>query len=655
MRSFRCVISALIVCGACAAAGELTPTRPPLRVNDGNFPHRDHVTEAASGSAFSLKVQVNDALSRARLSQAVVDVYTNYTLTSTAVTGEDGGVSLLVPYRAGTPITIVAGRDGYVRTPLPCKPNRRPIFTSVTVSLMALRHGNIWLFEDSVLITGKSSDPSSLPAVRFPKNLLNLTGGGGVSSLKAFLTVPPKLPPEDGFQSTVGVASSRSGYVSVELSPLAAVSIQLFSGDREMNVAGPLQISLSIPDGSGLQASDVIPAWFLNRTTGGWMRKGLGRVASVEGKLAWTFSAPHLGYWIAAPLSPTRGFFRIDVPTDFLVHYSSFLTAVLGGMLLIAAGLLVGLLSYHRRWLGGTETKIQPVTRRDRSTSTRADEDSEVSSEDSFHPRSVAERRCNLHNDSFMSAGNGSVVANAGAAAVGVGWSQLELHAGLNDLRGSRETTDQVGSPCSLAESFFYYNQPVAILQAPAFFHVEERPEQLQRSKSATLPRSGAANCAAAERPSRDGVVQTPSLSQNQAAPETKNSPEDVEAPEERPSTSRAHFSLQESASVPGTLNKIGGKRHSLHALAELSEIPSLQPPRAWFVSLEGKPAAEIHYAVPEQQRRRRPAESRDTSLDSGVDMSELNQASGRRAVAPERNATFVKNTPSANKRAGPR
>lgn len=37
------------------------------------------------------------------------------------------------------------------------------------------------------------------------------------------------------------------------------------------------------------------------------MRKGLGKVASVDGKLMWTFTAPHLGHWIAAPLPSSRG------------------------------------------------------------------------------------------------------------------------------------------------------------------------------------------------------------------------------------------------------------------------------------------------------------------------------------------------------------
>lgn len=37
------------------------------------------------------------------------------------------------------------------------------------------------------------------------------------------------------------------------------------------------------------------------------MRKGLGTVKTIEGELLWTFLAPHLGYWIAAPPSATTG------------------------------------------------------------------------------------------------------------------------------------------------------------------------------------------------------------------------------------------------------------------------------------------------------------------------------------------------------------
>lgn len=40
---------------------------------------------------------------------------------------------------------------------------------------------------------------------------------------------------------------------------------------------------------------------------GAWKKKGLGQVVLMEGKRVWTFTAPHLGYWIAASASSSRG------------------------------------------------------------------------------------------------------------------------------------------------------------------------------------------------------------------------------------------------------------------------------------------------------------------------------------------------------------
>lgn len=278
--------------------------------------------------------------------------------------------------------------------------------------------------------------------------------------------------------------------------------------------------------------------------------------------------------------------------------------------------------------------------RKDQTTSTFDDDILEVTSGDPCRPRdrqsqSFTERGDHLHNASVISMHNGNVIANPGAVAIAVECNELDFN------------------NTSLTENLFFYNQPVAILHAPAFFHLEEQPEQHQWSKSATLPRAGASNGAAAEPPRKDSFTQTlpkgPSTPQNQKAEnEEKLGAQESSEVETNTSPSRSHFSLPESTSVPVTLNKMTGSRHSMHAFADLTKIPSLQPPRAWFVSLEGKPAAEIHYAVTEQQRRRRPAESRETSLDSGVDMSELNQTSGRRVVTLERNNTFVKSTSSS-------
>ncbi|KAK2839506.1 hypothetical protein Q5P01_013246 [Channa striata] len=664
------LVSALIFCHSGKAAEEFSPTAGhPPHTDEGDPPDRNHMgpepfqsqqqvlgPRPESSSYFNLKVQVNDVLSRQPLEHAVVDIYTNYTRTNTALTGQKGGVLLHVPYETGLPIMVVVCKEGYICRLLPCETRRMPIFSSVTMSLLALNQGNIWFFEDSVLITGKTSDASSRPVVQFPKNLLDVTNSSNVTSIKAYLTIP-KLSSEDESFRTLGIMSSKSGYVSVELNPVAAVSVQLFLEETELQVSGPIEISLSVTDNCGLKSSDVVPAWFFNQSTGGWMRKGLGKMVSVDGKLVWTFTAPHLGYWIAATLPCTRGFFGLGIPIDFISNHSSLLMALLCILLVIIIGLLVGLCYCHRRSLSGTKAKrIQPTIKKDQTTSTCDHDVFEMSSGDTSDPQigpnqSFTERHDNQHKASVISVHSSSVIANPSAVAITLECNELELKKDMDNLMCLHKTTEQMKVPAPLTENLFFYNQPVAIFHAPAFFHLEEQPEQHQWSKSATLPRAGTSNNAATECLNKDSFTQTlskrPSLAQTA---ETEDQLGVLEGSREATSnsTSRGHFSLPESVSVPGTLNKIRDSRHSVHGLAELSKIPTTQTPRAWFVSLEGKPAAEIHYAVSEQQRRRRPVESRETSLDSGVDMSELNQSSGRRTVTVERSATFVKSSKPA-------
>ncbi|XP_061774398.1 protein FAM171B-like isoform X1 [Nerophis ophidion] len=609
-------------------------------VDDGKFSPRitekkEEASHPPSGSNFHLKVQVTELLSQQYLSQAKVDVYVNYTISSTALTGPEGGALLQVPFQTGLPITVVASKDGYVRTVLPYRTVRTPIFSSVTMPLVGLTQGNIWLFEDTFLITDKTSDASLNPVVQFPKSLLNLTESSDITSFQAYLTIP-RFPSEDGdFLSTLGIISSPSGYISMELSPVAAVSVRLFSGDTELHISGPIKISLTLPDSCGLQSSNVVPAWLYNHTTGGWMRQGLGTVASIDGKLRWTWTAPHLGYWIAAPVPTSGNIFGTGILTDFFVHYSTYLIGVLGGVFCIFACLIAGLIKFQRRSVRETKVKqILPLTRKDQSTATCNIDDVEWRPGDVTHSQHglkelLTEMSDNRRNVT-LSIYNPNIIANPDA---------LAASAEPNDPIPPR-TAEMMKVPASLADNLLFYNQPVAILHASAFFHGDEQFEQPRRNKSATRPQ--AADFYGDSEEKQPPAVSTAMHKHEGEVKVDKLSDAPGPIP---PNTSRSQCGLLESASVPETLSKMKSSRHSMDAATELSRIPSSQPPRAWFVTLEGKPAAEIHYAVAEQQRRRRAAGSQETSLDSGVDMIEVNQTPGRRSVTLERNATFVKRT----------
>lgn len=570
------------------------------------------VTAPLPGPAFDLKIRVVDALSGQPLSRAAVEVFINYTQTYSAHTDDDGGVWFNIPYRTGTAFSAVASKDGYVSTLLPIAAHRTPIFSSVTVSLLGVNRGNMWLFDDSVLVTKKSNGVfGAEPLVQFPRSRLNLTEDDALTAVTVFLNSPTLSASEETFVHTLGLVSSKSGYRSVELSPVASVSVLLISGHSAVNVTGPINMSLPLSDLCGLQAGDHVPAWLFNTTTGGWMRKGLGTVESVKGRLAWTFVAPHLGHWMAAPLSPSRGA-RLEYHVDFILRHASFLMILLGSTLAVAVCLLVGVLCRPRASLRETKPRSSAVnpflTMKDQGTSTSDDEVF-------FHSNGID------NNQYSLSVFSDNVISNCNAELHQTKDTTVAISLDCTDQELENEASSQRKS----ANGLFFYNQPVAILHAPAsFFDLDELTEQ-QWSKSATLPRTGAS-----EALSKDSFTQTKSPTDG------KQIAEEPEKGSESKAKPRAHCGLPESVSEPGTLSK-----------NQAPAAGSAQGPRAWFVTLEGKPAAELRYSVSEEQRRRRAAESRDTSLDSGVDLSELNQ--NKRGVTLERNATFLKK--SSNKK----
>lgn len=56
----------------------------------------------------------------------------------------------------------------------------------------------------------------------------------------------------------------------------------------------------------------TLTVWdFLPAFLGAWVNHGQGTVKEYNNHFVWTYDAPHLGYWIAAPLPGTRGIVKM--------------------------------------------------------------------------------------------------------------------------------------------------------------------------------------------------------------------------------------------------------------------------------------------------------------------------------------------------------
>lgn len=59
-----------------------------------------------------------------------------------------------------------------------------------------------------------------------------------------------------------------TGYRSVDLNPIAAVSVQLSYNGKDVLISGPVQITLPLAESSQSQLSYTVPAWSFDRKTG---------------------------------------------------------------------------------------------------------------------------------------------------------------------------------------------------------------------------------------------------------------------------------------------------------------------------------------------------------------------------------------------------
>uniref|UniRef100_A0A8C7A0J5 Family with sequence similarity 171 member B n=1 Tax=Nothoprocta perdicaria TaxID=30464 RepID=A0A8C7A0J5_NOTPE len=628
--------------------------RPLYLQGDGEKKNIQKASDQPNCFLQQLPFQVNDIISHQYLQQATVEVFVNYTKTNSTLTGSNGAVLITVPYKLGLSLTIASYKDGYLLTPLAL------IKILVVFSPSLSKYCSLFF-----------SDAKSQPSVQFAKFLIKLPTDYHFTNVTAYLTVPEQFLKVDGFFYTTGILLNKSGFRSIELTPLAAICVNVLLAGKELKVNGPIHITLPLP-ASSVKLGEAIPAWTFDMKTGAWVNRGLGMVKEANHQLVWTYVAPHLGYWIAAPLAVSK---------DITAYHTVFLTAILGGTVVIIIGFFAVLLCYCRDKCGHTQKKEKNTTRleimkKDQTTSTtlinhaslvkgsvKLEDKSQLYAPkiSSYSPQrqTSAETEDGKSRDNFkIYTEDSSYQSTRQTGQTRNSTHSVEVNPGaprdIQDPNRYLPLKEEMYGLSRIPEHLMHiYNQPIAILQTSDLFH---SPEQLHAAKSATLPRKGQLVYSPMMEPmNRESYMQTlpkmpgHSHPQPSVCREEQNTLDGEQGlPSQTSNWSRYTNSLLESVSVPGTLNEavvmtpFSSELQGIseQTLLELSKGKPSPHPRAWFVSLDGKPIAQVRHSFIDLKKGRK-TESNDTSLDSGVDMNEHHP--GRKL---EREKTFIKSMP---------
>ncbi|KAG9283630.1 protein FAM171A1 [Astyanax mexicanus] len=304
--------------------------------------------EDSDAKEVALKVHLSDATTHQPLSAVSVEIFANHTSVARELSTADGNAFVRFHYRLGDLLVITATRRGYVPNSAPWRPNRLPVFSSLSLDLLPERAATLMVYDDVIQIVSGYQGSRLQPWVQFQRRALSLPPNATYTNLTSFLTVSHSGQDTQHFPYLQGLRSNSTGSDHrFELTPVAAISVHLLGSDgTELQVSEPISVSIPLPANSGLKENDHIPAWRFDPKLGAWLKSSLGYVQREGSELILTYIAPQLGYWVAA-MSPVNT--GPVVAKDISTYHTVFLLAILGGMALILLFLLCLLLYYCRR------------------------------------------------------------------------------------------------------------------------------------------------------------------------------------------------------------------------------------------------------------------------------------------------------------------